>query len=113
MSKQSDKVYGLLREIFPQGYIKTEHYVRFKGKRLFFDFFLPQYKMLIEVQGRQHYEFVKHFHSDIDGFKDNKKRDNLKIDYASVNDMCFIIVDYNENINKHELLKKMIEAQNG
>lgn len=113
MSNQSDKVYELLREIFPQGYIKTEYYVRFKGNKLFFDFFLPQYNILVEVQGRQHYEFVKHFHSDIEGFKNSKKRDNLKIDYICENDMCLVIVDYNEDVTKELLLEKMIEAQNG
>lgn len=113
MSEQSDKVYTLLRELFPQAYIKKEHYVRFKGARLFFDFFLPQYSILVEVQGRQHYEYIKHFHGDIENFKNYKKRDNLKVEYAVDSELCLILVDYNEDINKECLLEKMVEAQNG
>lgn len=113
MSKLSDEIKKTLREIFPQGLIKEEYYLKFKGCKLFFDFYLPQYNILVEVQGRQHYEFVGHFHCDIDGFKNAKKRDNLKVRYAQENNMALVVVDYDEYVTKELLLKKMLEAQDG
>jgi hypothetical protein len=40
MSKQADDIYALLTETFPHLNIIKEHYVRYKGQQLFFDFFI-------------------------------------------------------------------------
>lgn len=112
MSKQAKKVYTCLKKIFPQAKIRPEHYVNFKGTRLFFDFYLSQYNILIEVQGRQHYEFIKHFHIDAEGYNKSKFRDNLKIEYAELSNMTLVLIKYDEKINKSRLLKLISEAQN-
>ena len=111
MSKQSDQVYLYLKEIFPQATVKSEYHVNFKGKRLFFDFYMSQYNIVVEVQGRQHYEFIKHFHGDWDGYNKSKLRDNLKIEYVDLNGLTLVIVDYNEKIDRIKLLNKIAEAQ--
>ncbi len=48
-----------------------------------FDFYLPDYRILIEVQGRQHYEYVPHFHrrGEID-FQDQLRKDQIKRDFC-------------------------------
>lgn len=111
MSELSDKVYNLLKEIFPHNVVIKEHYVNYKGSRLFFDFYIKDLDIVFECQGQQHEKFVQHFHQDKEGFQALKKRDNLKIEYAEVNKIPFISVYYNEKITRGILLKKIIEAQ--
>ena len=47
-----------------------------------FDFFLPQYNILIEVHGEQHYKFTKHFYKDRSDFLKAQGRDREKISYC-------------------------------
>lgn len=111
MSKQADDIYDLLIKTFPHLTIIKEHYVRYKGQQLFFDFFIKNYNILIEVQGRQHSEYVEHFHGDRLGFIASKKRDNLKIAYCEDNNLTFIVINYNEKIETGaELLRKINEV---
>jgi len=91
-----------------------EHYVRYKGARLFFDFYIKELGVFIEVQGRQHVKFVKHFHGSIENFYAQKKRDNLKIEYVQEQDMSLVRVYDTEKITTELLLAKIDEAmENG
>ena len=111
MSKLADKVYDLLKEMFPHNIILKEHYVNYKGNRLFFDFYIKDLIIVFEIQGRQHKKFIKHFHQDREGFFELKKRDSLKVEYTEINKIPFVIIDYNEKITKDVLLRKIIKAQ--
>ena len=111
MSELADKFYDLLKDLFPHNIIVKEHYVNYGGNRLFFDFYIKDLDIVFEVQGKQHEKFVKHFHQDRDGFFELKKRDNLKVAYAGVNKIPFIVINYNEKMNRDILLKKIIKAQ--
>ncbi len=46
------------------------------------DFYLPEYRLLIEFHGRQHYEYIPFFHDGNYSFEDQKTRDNLVRDAA-------------------------------
>ena len=111
MSKIAEEVYGALREAFPLNFILREHYVRFKGNRLFFDFYIKDMGVLVEVQGRQHTEFVKHFHGNKETFLKQKERDNLKIVYIQENkDLCLVRFYYNETVDKNLVISKIYSA---
>jgi len=105
MSKLSEYVHDLIKKVFPHHLIKTEHYVKYKGTRLFFDFYIKELNVLVEVQGKQHYGFVKHFHTDKNGYVKSKKRDNLKKEYCQENNMT--LVEINSEITKRELADKI------
>ena len=93
---------------------KEEYYVNYKGNRLFFDFHLPTLDILVEVQGRQHYEFVEHFHGDAASWRAHQKRDRLKKEYASNEEQTLVTIDYNEiPITTTDLLVRIDTAQNG
>ena len=46
--------------------------------RLELDFYIPDYKIAIEVQGEQHYRYVEFFHGEYSGFLEQQKRDEDK-----------------------------------
>ena len=50
-----------------------------------FDVYLPDYGIFIEIQGHQHYYFMKRFHVDQEGFEYSKKKDKMKKKFAKKN----------------------------
>jgi very-short-patch-repair endonuclease len=116
MSKIADKVYDILVDMFPRlsaPRITKEIYVNYSGQRLYFDFFIKELGVYIEVQGRQHTEFVKHFHGERDAFLAQKTRDNLKIQYVEEKGQCLIRFNYNEKITKTLVRKKINRVLKG
>jgi hypothetical protein len=100
----------MLENLFPANPHKrvfSEIYVRYRGSRLFFDFFVKELSLYVEVQGRQHTNFVKHFHGDKETFQQQKYRDNLKRIWAEENEVCLIRFNYDEDITEELVLKKI------
>jgi very-short-patch-repair endonuclease len=113
-SKQANDVYAILKETFPNNVILKEHYVRFKYTRLFFDFYIKDLGVLIEVQGRQHTEYVDHFHGSKEAFRQQKHRDNLKIQYVEERgDITLVRFNYDEKITKDLVLEKICRGLEG
>lgn len=110
MSKLSDEVHDKFREWYPHFTIRKEHYVNYKGSRLFFDFFIKELNLLIECQGQQHYEFNKHFHGDRAVFLDSKARDNLKIEYAEENRMALMLIRHDDKIEYRLMQSNIMKA---
>ncbi len=111
MSKLADNVYDVIRKSFPTHTIHKEHYINYKGTRLFFDYFIKSMGVLVEVQGRQHTQFVKHFHGNRASFLGQKKRDNLKLEYVQSQDnLCLVRFYDNEKITEKLVLDKLYTA---
>lgn len=113
MSVTATLVHSILEELFPANphrRIFSEHYVNYKGTRLFFDFFIKELDVFIEIQGRQHLQFVKHFHGSAENFKSQKFRDNLKIIYVEENNKHLARIYDTENITKDLILYKIKKA---
>jgi len=92
MSKLCDQVIGVIREVFPDILVKTEVCVYHNNQRLFLDIYLPQLGIAIEVHGRQHDVFVEHFHGDDAGFRQYRKRDRIKEEWALVNGYTLVVL---------------------
>lgn len=75
---QTSKLENEIMEFFKERNIKFIHgYHSDWLGRLELDFYLPQYNIGIECQGKQHFEEVKHF-DDSDSFQNRLERDNRK-----------------------------------
>lgn len=66
-------------------------------RRLPFDFFLPNYNMCIEFQGKQHYQPVEFFGGE-NGFKLQLKRDKIKEIYCKSQGIKLMVIKYNDNV---------------
>ena len=111
MSKIADDVFNILQQEFPFTYIEKEYYINYKNTRLLFDFYIRNLGILIECQGRQHTEFVKHFHGQVENFYAQKRRDNLKEEYCEENDLTLVLFfDTIDTINKEVVLNRIYEA---
>ena len=113
MSVMANKVHSILNEMFPANPHKRvfpEYYIKYKGTRLFFDFYIKELSVFIEIQGLQHVKFVKHFHGIAENFLAQKMRDNLKIEYVQENDMCLARIYDTEDVTKELVSEKISKA---
>lgn len=65
------------------------------------DFYIPKYKLLIEVHGGQHYKPNKHFFSSMGDFKKAQTRDRKKRLWCELNDITYVELD-STNVNEWE-----------
>jgi len=91
----------VLKESYPTLHILEEVPVPIKKTdTLYFDFFIPILKTVVEVHGEQHYKFVPFYHSTMLGFLKSKKRDLSKIEWCDLNQIKYIEFPYNENLEQ-------------
>lgn len=68
-------------------------------KPLPFDFYLPDYNLIIEYDGKQHFEPIKYFGGE-KGFQRTVKHDNMKNEYCKNNRISLLRIPYNKNIEE-------------
>lgn len=75
------------------------------GTRLSLDFFNANKKIAIEVQGKQHFSYVKFFHTNRANYLAQIKRDVKKIDFCNINNIKLMEI-YPADILSKELFEK-------
>lgn len=77
---------------------QINHYTQYKlpNRNWEYDFFIPSKNLIVEVQGRQHFEFVKYFHVTIEGFLKEQENDYNKREYAKKFGYDYLEIDYRE-----------------
>jgi len=71
-----------------------------------FDFYLPEYNILIEYDGEQHFKPVNFFGGE-KSYKIRKKRDRIKNKYCKKNNIRLIRIPYTEFDNIEKILNKI------
>jgi len=109
MSKLEDKIYKLILEALPNYTCIRQYYVDYLGNRLFFDFYIVELMLMIEVHGKQHYEYNRFHFSTPGDFKRQQIRDRLKEDWCIDNGYAYICIKYDkvDTLSAHDL-KDMI-----
>ena len=91
----------LLKEEYPTLQILEEVSMPLrKGVTLYMDFYLPLKKICVEVHGEQHYKFIPFYHTTKLNFLKAKKRDNDKREWCEQNDITYIELPFNENVEQ-------------
>lgn len=109
--KGEEKIIELLKEL----HINFEYQKKFDGliglgnKHLSYDFYLPQYNLLIEYQGEQHERPIEHFGGEKQ-FKKQLKHDAIKKEYTVNNNINLLEIWYYEYNKIEEILKEYVNA---
>lgn len=95
-------------------FAKTQYRIPDENYLLWYDFYLPELKTVIEFHGRQHYEFIPYFHKTLEGFKEQQDRDAFKIELASKKHLLFIEINYKlfEFLTKDQFEELLIKKIN-
>lgn len=95
-SSLHNKTREILKEIFPLELILEEVFLPGCGS-LYADFYLPSRKIMIEVNGEQHYKFNSHFFSSSLDWRKSLGKDRKKSNWCEINDIKLLILAYNED----------------
>lgn len=68
-------------------------------KKMPFDFYLPDYNICIEYNGRQHYMLIDFF-GGAEAFETLKKHDLIKSNFCRDNDIKLIVIKYDQDITQ-------------
>ena len=82
------------------------------GTRMSLDFYMPHHSLAFEFQGRQHSEYVHHFHRDKKTFERQKARDRDKRAWCVLNDIDLVEV-FNNKISTDDLRVLITAARDG
>lgn len=112
MSKGSEELLEIVRELYPNQRVELEHNVVSNGA-LFLDIYLPRLKIAFEYDGQQHFEYNEHFHGNKENFLKARRRDNEKDDQCEQQGITLIRVAYNEQMSKELVLGKLEKMIDG
>lgn len=92
------KAEELIKELFPNLAICSEIAIRVKaGKTLYLDMYLPTLELVVEVHGKQHYEYTPHYHKHKHRFGRDRLNDDLKKEWCEINNIRYVELAYNES----------------
>lgn len=98
-----------LKKYFKEKYNSISEYKGCRNKEtgayLFYDIYIKQWKIFIEVNGIQHYKYVSFYHKAKINFKKQLKRDKIKKKFAKKNG-TYIEVD----LRKKDTIKDIISS---
>lgn len=108
-------VVWLLQELWPNFKVEQEKVCEVGDQRLFCDIALPQLRLVIECHGRQHFEFVRHFHGTEQGFEAAKRRDADKARTIDAAGWFLLVIRYDEweKLTRAKLAKRISKAMEG
>jgi hypothetical protein len=70
-----------------------------EGTILELDFYIPELRLAIEVQGRQHYVFSPPFHEDYNDFLSQQRRDEVKRVTCAIENIRLVEVESKEEVD--------------
>ena len=98
---------SVIKSVYPSEPLCAELYFEGAPAKLYVDLYLPVRKIAIEVQGEQHFKFVRHMHGNKLNYLNAKRRDIMKRELLELNGIVLLYFNYNER----SLWKKiLIEA---
>ena len=106
-SKGQNELEAIVRELLPMETITKEHHI---GEKLRLDLYYPKYKIGFEYHGRQHFEYVEHFHYDIYGFQDSLARDQRKIVLCNNLGIVLLVFRFDDRIDEETVAQRMQTA---
>ena len=105
-SKDQKILYDMLVSLYPRYEVVYEFPLYEINQRL--DLFIPALGICVEFDGRQHIEFVEHFHKDAAGWKKSYLADEKKNKYLEDKGVKLIRIPYNYAFTTKEELLKII-----
>lgn len=76
-------------------------------RALKFDFYLPEYNMCIEYDGKQHFQPVEYF-GGMKNFQESQIRDQIKNEYCKTNNIILLRIPYTEFNNIEFILQDQL-----
>lgn len=110
------KTFAVLRELFPDFTVTEEESleVEVAGRKttVFVDLMVRELNLAIECHGRQHFEYVEHFHGTQTAFRVAQQRDEAKAKAIIGSGKSYLVVRFDEEgkLTRSWLIKRINKA---
>lgn len=78
------------------------------GRKLFFDFYIPEHNTCIEFQGKQHFEESEFFRMKSGDLDELKRRDEIKVKFCILNNINLIKITHKQYHKIPQILNQFI-----
>lgn len=109
MSKNEEKIVKILLQE-KISFVREKTFQDLKNGKFRFDFYLPKEKILIEIDGEQHFKQIKKFQKTRQDFLKQQERDRRKNSYCLANNIPLYRIPYWE-IEKINCFKQLIKKE--
>lgn len=86
-----------------------QHFVKIDNSNHYFDFYIPSLNLMIEFDGKQHFEPIKFFGGK-KAFDETVKRDNIKNIYCTQQKISLLRIPYNQVDCIEEILEEKLSC---
>jgi hypothetical protein len=97
----------IMKKLLPGQAIVNEHPI---GEQLRLDVYCPTYNLAAEYHGRQHYDFVSHFHKTYDDFVRAQSRDQRKLELCRAKNIELVVFRYCDDLTEDVVFNRLLEA---
>lgn len=101
-----------IKEWLQENNIVFEQEKNLENSRQRFDFYLPDFNLAIEYNGKQHYSFISFFHKNLEGFKQYQQRDEKKRKYCKEHNITLLEISYKEDQDIEKILSNYLDKFN-
>ena len=101
-NKEENQCYKIIKNLGFSSPIKRQHIIHIFDERLGrirdlkVDFYLPEFNIIIEYDGEQHYKFVERYHKTEEGYKNQIRRDLLVTKFCEENNLKLLRITFKE-----------------
>ena len=108
-SKLQQDIYNLACKAYKPYEVIYEYPIGALNQRI--DIFIPLLGIALEIDGIQHFKFVKFFHKDETAWNSAKRLDEQKENYLVEHGVKLVRIPYNTDIETVEQLKELIKNE--
>lgn len=80
------------------------------GERLKIDVYCPRYRVGAEYHGQQHYAYNEHFHGDMNGFFESRRRDDRKLELCKLKGVTLVVFDARDPMTEDYVYKALLKG---
>ena len=101
-NKEENQCYKIIKNLGFSSPIKRQHIIHIfdehlgRIRDLKVDFYLPEFNIIIEYDGEQHYKFVERYHKTEEGYKNQIRRDLLVTKFCEENNLKLLRITFKE-----------------
>jgi hypothetical protein len=107
MSRGHHALFTIMQKLVPGEDVITEQPI---GERLKLDVYCPKYRLAAEYHGQQHFQYVEHFHGDMEGYRDSMRRDARKIEICKEKGIALVAFDARDPMTEDYVFQQLLEA---
>lgn len=109
-SKEESRIIGKVAAILGETPARQQAFAWLRSdanRPMYVDAYFPRHNLVVEYDGRHHFQFEPHYHRTPEGFKANQRRDTLKEQLITLHGINFLRIRFDESHSLTHLTSRL------